>query len=238
MRRRRWRSASRMSSGLRSSGPAVRVGATLVSAYSDTRAGSPSSVASAPLSQPQPHCLRVVEQHPCPLEVHPLCQGRLPRAGRVTDNLPRGGRWHVENEMIDVIVVGAGILGLALAREPVQNEKRLRFAVLEKENRIAQRTWVVEGEGLHPRECAPHALLPRAHGIQYERCGKVVVATRRSDLPRIDALYHRGLPTATLVSKSSIQVGLQTSSRTSLVSQCRTFQPLGSLTLRRERVGR
>ena len=44
----------------------------------------------------------------------------------------------MESEIFDVVVVGAGILGLALARELVLGEEKLRVVVLEKENHIAQ----------------------------------------------------------------------------------------------------
>jgi (S)-2-hydroxyglutarate dehydrogenase len=114
----------------------------------------------------------------------------------------------MENEVFDVVVVGAGILGLALARELGQSKKRLRVAVLEKENRIAEHQTGHNSGVIHSgiyyspgslkaKLCTRgSALLSQyclEHGIHYESCGKVIVATKRSDLPRMDGLYHRGL---------------------------------------------
>jgi L-2-hydroxyglutarate oxidase LhgO len=114
----------------------------------------------------------------------------------------------MESEIFDVVVVGAGILGLALARELALGEEKLRVVVLEKENHIAQHQTGHNSGVIHSgiyyspgslkaRLCTRGSALLiqycQENGIQYESCGKVIVATRRSDLPRLDALYHRGL---------------------------------------------
>jgi L-2-hydroxyglutarate oxidase len=114
----------------------------------------------------------------------------------------------MESEIFDVVVVGAGILGLALARELVQGEEKLRVAVLEKECRVAQHQTGHNSGVIHSgiyyspgslkaKLCTRGSALLiqycQENGIRHESCGKVIVATRRSDLPRLDTLYSRGV---------------------------------------------
>jgi L-2-hydroxyglutarate oxidase len=106
-----------------------------------------------------------------------------------------------------VIVVGAGILGLAVARELLLRHPRSKLLVLEKEARIAQhqtgRNSGVIHSGLYyaPGSLKAQLCTEGAHllyeycderGIRYERCGKVVVATRPEELPLLENLHDRG----------------------------------------------
>src|SRR5437764_13326620 len=92
----------------------------------------------------------------------------------------------------DVIVVGAGIVGLATARELLGRYPGLRLAVLEKDAQVAgQQTGHNSGVihagiyykagSLKARLCTTGRQLLlaycEAHGIPVERCGKVIVAT-------------------------------------------------------------
>src|SRR5829696_6072874 len=74
----------------------------------------------------------------------------------------------------DVAVVGGGIVGLATARALALRGRRV--LVLERESRVGA-----------------HALYDycAAHEIAAEPCGKVVVAVREADLPRLDELERR-----------------------------------------------
>ncbi len=107
----------------------------------------------------------------------------------------------------DVAVIGAGILGLATARELVLRDPARRVVVLEKEDGpAAHQTGHNSGvihSGLYyapgsakARLCVSGRELMIAfceeHGVPVERCGKLVVATRESELPRLDELYRRG----------------------------------------------
>jgi (S)-2-hydroxyglutarate dehydrogenase len=107
----------------------------------------------------------------------------------------------------DAVVVGGGIVGLATALALVRARPRISIAVLEKETEIAAhqtgRNSGVIHSGLYykpgslkARTCARgRALLERfceEHGVRFERCGKLVVATRNEDLPRLDELERRG----------------------------------------------
>ena len=103
--------------------------------------------------------------------------------------------------------MGAGILGLAVARELLARRPGLALTVLEKENAIAQHQtghnsgvihsgiYYVPGS-LKAQLCVEGARLMYEFcdekEIPTERCGKVVVAADESELPRLEELKRRG----------------------------------------------
>src|SRR5829696_4106411 len=104
----------------------------------------------------------------------------------------------------DVAVVGGGIVGLATARALALRGRRV--LVLERESRIgAHQTSHNSGvihQGIYYAPGSLKARLCRegadalydycaAHEIAAEPCGKVVVAVREADLPRLDELERR-----------------------------------------------
>jgi L-2-hydroxyglutarate oxidase len=106
-----------------------------------------------------------------------------------------------------VVIIGGGIVGLATAKALVEAERPLRPIVLEKEAALARHQTGHNSGVIHSgiyyrpgslkarftvqgaREMVAFA---RRHGIAHEVCGKVVVATRRDELPRLAELHHRG----------------------------------------------
>ena len=103
--------------------------------------------------------------------------------------------------------MGAGILGLAVARELLARKPGLALTVLEKENAIAQHQTGHNSGVIHSgiyyapgslkaQLCVEGARLMYAYcdeqGIPTERCGKVVVAADESELPRLEELRRRG----------------------------------------------
>jgi (S)-2-hydroxyglutarate dehydrogenase len=107
----------------------------------------------------------------------------------------------------DVVVVGAGILGLAVARELAQRHNGLEVAVLEREPQIAAhqtgRSSGVIHAGIYypPGSLKAHLCVGGAgelyaycdeHGIPARRTGKVIVATREDELRGLDELERRG----------------------------------------------
>jgi 2-hydroxyglutarate dehydrogenase len=108
---------------------------------------------------------------------------------------------------IDVIVVGAGILGLAVARELHDRRPDLSIVVLEKElevglHQTSHNSGVIHAGiyyqpgSLKARLCVEGA---RAlyefcdrHDVAVERCGKLIVALDRDELGRLDELERRG----------------------------------------------
>ena len=108
----------------------------------------------------------------------------------------------------DLAIIGGGIIGLATAMEILARRPELRLAVLEKEGAIGRHQTGHNSGVLHAgiyyapgslkaRLCvAGKARLQRfcaEHGITYDLCGKVIVATDEEELPRLQGLYERGL---------------------------------------------
>jgi (S)-2-hydroxyglutarate dehydrogenase len=106
----------------------------------------------------------------------------------------------------DLAVVGAGILGLAVAREALRRYPGIRVTILEKESAVAAHQTGHNSGVLHAGVYyAPGSLKAKLcvdgsramyaycdeHGIPYERCGKVVVATDEAELPRLEDLFTR-----------------------------------------------
>lgn len=112
-----------------------------------------------------------------------------------------------EKGQYDYAVVGAGIVGLATARELLRRAPRGRLIVLEKEDGPARHqtghnSGVIHS-GLYYRPgsqkallCVSGAALLTAYcderGIPYERCGKLVVAAGERELPALEELRARG----------------------------------------------
>jgi L-2-hydroxyglutarate oxidase len=107
----------------------------------------------------------------------------------------------------DVVVVGAGVLGLATARELLRREPGARVLVLEREDSIgAHQTGHNSGVihagiyyapgSLKAQLCVAGARelyeLCDEHGVPYERCGKLIVALSADELPGLDELERRG----------------------------------------------
>ena len=107
--------------------------------------------------------------------------------------------------MTDVAVVGGGIVGLAVARELSRRGRQV--VVLEREDRLgAHQTSHNSGvihQGIYYAPGSLKARLCREgadalydycaeQGIPAEPCGKLVVAVRDADLPRLDDLEERG----------------------------------------------
>jgi len=107
----------------------------------------------------------------------------------------------------DLAVVGAGIVGLAVARELLRRHPRLRLVVVDKEPQLAahqtgHNSGVVHAGiyykpgSLKARLCVAGAAELMAYceqrGIALERCGKVIVARSAAELPRLDELERRG----------------------------------------------
>jgi L-2-hydroxyglutarate oxidase len=107
----------------------------------------------------------------------------------------------------DVIVVGGGIVGLAAAYRLLESRPGLKLLLLEKEAKVAMhqtgRNSGVLHAGLYYKPGSEKARLSvsglqqmvgfcREHGIAHEQCGKIVMASEESQLPRLDTLWERG----------------------------------------------
>src|SRR5690606_12055197 len=107
----------------------------------------------------------------------------------------------------EVAVVGAGIVGLSTARALLARGVR-SLVVLEAESSVAThqtgRNSGVIHSGLYYKPGSSKAVNCVAgreamyrycgeHGIPFRRCGKIVVATREDELPRLEELRRRGV---------------------------------------------
>jgi L-2-hydroxyglutarate oxidase len=107
----------------------------------------------------------------------------------------------------DVIIVGGGIVGLATALNLLYSDPRHKVLVLEKESRLARHQTGNNSGVIHSglyykpgslkaRNCIRgyHLLTEfcQQHGVPFELCGKIVVATDENELPLLQNLYKRG----------------------------------------------
>lgn len=108
----------------------------------------------------------------------------------------------------DITVVGAGIVGLAAAWKLSNAYPDARILILEKENRVAVhqtgRNSGVIHSGIYykpgsyrARNCVDgrHQMVRfcQEHGVTHDICGKLIVATSEEELPRLDAIFERGV---------------------------------------------
>jgi len=122
----------------------------------------------------------------------------------VTSPLPHPGG---DPERYDLAVVGAGIVGLAVAREFLRRHPGSSLIVIDKEASVGfhqtghnsgvihsgvyyqpgslKAGLCVEGARLMYEFCDEHA-------VPYRRCGKLIVAVRPGELPRLADLEERG----------------------------------------------
>jgi len=113
----------------------------------------------------------------------------------------------MSDDTLDVIVIGAGLVGLATAMALLTERPGLRIAVLEKEQQVGthqsgHNSGVIHAGlyyqpgSLKARFCTAGRVameeFAQEHGIPYRRTGKLVVATRDSELKRLADLAERG----------------------------------------------
>ncbi|MFZ0202011.1 MAG: L-2-hydroxyglutarate oxidase [Candidatus Sulfotelmatobacter sp.] len=106
-----------------------------------------------------------------------------------------------------VIIVGGGIVGLAVGLEITQRFPRLRLLLLEKEDGVGRHqsghnSGVIHSGvyykpgSLKAKLCVAGAAAMvefcREHGIPHQICGKVIVATHEEEFPRLEELRRRG----------------------------------------------
>ena len=113
----------------------------------------------------------------------------------------------MESQEYDIAIVGGGIIGLSTAMHLMERFPRLRVAVVEKENELAahqtgHNSGVIHS-GIYYRPGSHKARFCVAgvrklldfcdeNEIEYEQCGKVIVATDESEMGRLEGLYERG----------------------------------------------
>ncbi|MCB1282776.1 MAG: L-2-hydroxyglutarate oxidase [Microthrixaceae bacterium] len=109
---------------------------------------------------------------------------------------------------LDLVVIGAGIVGLASARAVQQLRPDTRVTVIEKESKAAahqtgRNSGVIHSGIYYPPGSNKAAMVKSGrellfafldeHSIPVDVCGKVIVATATDQLDKLDALHQRGL---------------------------------------------
>lgn len=110
--------------------------------------------------------------------------------------------------MTDFIIIGGGIVGLSVGKALIEQFPNAKIVVLEKERELASHqtgnnSGVIHS-GIYYTPGSYKAKFAKAgnesmkrfcemHGIDYEECGKVIVATNENELPNLHKLYERGL---------------------------------------------
>jgi L-2-hydroxyglutarate oxidase len=107
----------------------------------------------------------------------------------------------------DIIIIGAGIVGLATALQLLKSNPRLKVLVLEKEDEVAKHQTGNNSGVIHSGlYYKPGSLKAKncIHGynllidfcekndVAFELCGKIVVATEQRELPLLKNLFDRG----------------------------------------------
>ena len=108
----------------------------------------------------------------------------------------------------DAIIIGAGLVGLSTAYHYQLKNPQAKVLVLEKEHTVAQHqsghnSGVIHSGiyykpgSLKAKNCiegyASIIEFAEKYGIQYDLCGKIIVATNKEELPLLDTIYNRGL---------------------------------------------
>ena len=108
----------------------------------------------------------------------------------------------------DIIVIGAGIVGLATALKILEQNPKLHIAILEKEASIAKHqtgnnSGVIHSgiyykpNSLKAINCIKgyHQLIAfcNKNEISYDLCGKIIVATHTSEIPALKTILERGM---------------------------------------------
>ena len=109
--------------------------------------------------------------------------------------------------MFDIGIIGGGIVGLATAYQLSQKYPNISVAIIEKESSLAQhQTGHNSGvlhSGIYYKPGSLKAINCRRgkkameqfceeQGIEYELCGKIIVALNDEEVPRLQSIFQRG----------------------------------------------
>lgn len=108
----------------------------------------------------------------------------------------------------NTIIIGAGLVGLATAYQLKLKNPHSKILILEKEAKVSQHqsghnSGVIHSGiyykpgSLKAKNCIEgyESIIQFAekHGIKYDLCGKIIVATTPEELPLLDNIYKRGV---------------------------------------------
>jgi (S)-2-hydroxyglutarate dehydrogenase len=108
----------------------------------------------------------------------------------------------------DIVIIGGGIVGLATALKLKEQDSDLKIALLEKEYKLAQHQTGNNSGVIHAGVYYKPGSLKATNcrngyrqlidfcdkeKIKYNLCGKLIVATKKVELPRLENLWERGV---------------------------------------------
>lgn len=108
-------------------------------------------------------------------------------------------------ERVDCVVIGAGVVGLAVARALAMTGREV--LILEAQNAIGTQTSARNSEVIHGGMYYPNGSLKARlcvrgrdllyaycveRGIAHQRCGKLIVATSEAQLPKLQSIAEQG----------------------------------------------
>ena len=114
----------------------------------------------------------------------------------------------MQSQQYDVVIIGGGILGLSTAMQLAQRYPSGKIAVVEKESELASHQTGHNSGVIHSgiyyrpgswksKFCVAGVQklvdFCDANEIEYDRCGKAIIATDESELGRLQDLYERGV---------------------------------------------
>lgn len=110
--------------------------------------------------------------------------------------------------MYDIVIVGGGIVGLSTGMALLEMFPSYKLVVIEKEKEVAMHqtghnSGVIHS-GIYYKPGSLKARLAKKgneevidfcqkYDIPVDRCGKLIIATKKQELPQLQALYERGL---------------------------------------------
>lgn len=118
----------------------------------------------------------------------------------------------MENTVYDIAIVGGGIVGAATAYKIQTTYPNLKIVIIEKEKQWADHQTGNNSGVIHSglyykpgsakaRNCVKGRKelveFAKEHNIKHDVCGKVVVATDKSELPYLDKIFQNGLANGT-----------------------------------------
>jgi L-2-hydroxyglutarate oxidase LhgO len=124
-------------------------------------------------------------------------------------------------DRVEAVVIGAGVVGLAIARELAMSGREV--VILDAEDAIGTHTSSRNSEVIHAgiyypkgslkaRACVEgkHLLYDycASHGVPHRRCGKLIVATSESQLKELDGIrakaHANGVPDVDWIAKDAV----------------------------------
>ncbi len=118
--------------------------------------------------------------------------------------------------MVDVVIVGGGIVGLSVGLALTEQFPDKKVVILEKESSVSMHQTGNNSGVIHSgiyykpgsfkarfakQGSESMVAFCKEHDIEYDICGKVIVATEEHELPLLDNLYNRGLENGLAIEK-------------------------------------